>query len=688
MVRAERESPALLLPLGAALITHALAKENYLLPPLVFLLLVAGYWLPSPSWWKGRVPLYLAAAALAGPAYLYQRAFMTNGAELYILSIAMVDMLGAMAAVFVALLWYLPPGQDRNWGLILMSFALIALSGNLADPPFYLPGLGVYFLALLLYFKLEQKRSQKDAPRPGLGARVYYVAAYCGFLGLTLALGGGLAGIMIRSGNLLMDLGLAMGYTLYTGGSLKLSSSWRPGDTSGLGGSDMPILTLTGTGPIPDHLRSQVYYTYSYDKQGHQIWLPGEKSAPRTLAAGPSIPLNGAAGGEPAWRYRLEAIGTFDRELPLPRGSREAAAQFNVVYYPAPALLELAPEAKKAGPRAFELAGGEDPLPSCGDTCVAQALQLPDHLREALRPKALAITAGAKSDRERAAAIVRHFSAYNYSTRDQGRTGEDTVLEFMQGDTATGLCSDFANAGALLLRAVDVPVRTVSGLLVEEPSGPGEYTFYLKERDKHVWLEVFCREDRQWVEFDPTPAGAMQDAFGLNRPWLRALQKQMDRFRVVLRRLSDAFRNLTLEDVLGRFTAKNIALGVGTILLIILAIYLLRRRRSLGQRLKRKRAGPRKKSVAPARPAGPLTEQYLRFLALLERRGLFAGEPETGSDILKRISPDLGLPLCAEFVAVYNATRFRAAAPAEVSAAAARLAELLARLEPAGPRKK
>ena len=94
--------------------------------------------------------------------------------------------------------------------------------------------------------------------------------------------------------------------------------------------------------------------------------------------------------------------------------------------------------------------------------------------------------------------IRRHFISEKYSySLSPGRS--TTFKEFME--KKIGLCSHYASAVALILRAKGFPTRLVSGHM------GGNYNrfadFYLiTQNDAHVWVEA--HKDGKWIRLDPT----------------------------------------------------------------------------------------------------------------------------------------------------------------------------------------
>lgn len=77
----------------------------------------------------------------------------------------------------------------------------------------------------------------------------------------------------------------------------------------------------------------------------------------------------------------------------------------------------------------------------------------------------------------------------------------DPVEDFLF-NRRTGHCQYFATALALMLRAVQIPSRVVTGFKggVEKPDG----TLEVEKRFAHAWVEAWL-DDRRWVAFDATP---------------------------------------------------------------------------------------------------------------------------------------------------------------------------------------
>ncbi|MEJ5367070.1 MAG: DUF3488 and transglutaminase-like domain-containing protein [Bryobacteraceae bacterium] len=155
------------------------------------------------------------------------------------------------------------------------------------------------------------------------------------------------------------------------------------------------------------------------------------------------------------------------------------------------------------------------------------------------------ITAGARSDAERAARIESWLlSNFRYSTRALEHEVDDPLAHFLF-EGRKGHCEYFASAMAVLLRAVWVPARVAVGY--REGSFNSLTGWHvIRASDAHSWVEAWI-EGRGWVEYDPTPPDPEFRASGL---WER------------LNLWSDAIGVFWQEWVLGYDLDRQLALAV------------------------------------------------------------------------------------------------------------------------------
>jgi hypothetical protein len=126
----------------------------------------------------------------------------------------------------------------------------------------------------------------------------------------------------------------------------------------------------------------------------------------------------------------------------------------------------------------------------------------------------------------KARAIESHLIAeYGYTLDFVGREGEDPLGEFLFR-YRSGHCELFATAMVLMLRAVDVPARLVTGFSGAESSALGYHI--VRQSNAHAWVEAFL-PGRGWTVFDPTPPAGRPTVTPAN---LQALFRQAYDFAV------------------------------------------------------------------------------------------------------------------------------------------------------------
>jgi hypothetical protein len=151
----------------------------------------------------------------------------------------------------------------------------------------------------------------------------------------------------------------------------------------------------------------------------------------------------------------------------------------------------------------------------------------PRYLRldESSRVAALAeqATIGLDTPVGKAVAIERFLrTRYSYTLDIPG--GDDRPLDAFLFDRRSGYCEHFASAMAVMLRAVGVPTRLVTGFLVQEWNAVGKYAV-VRQGDAHAWVEAYL-SGSGWTRFDPTPPVPPAD-----RPWTGSADHYLDALR-------------------------------------------------------------------------------------------------------------------------------------------------------------
>ncbi|HET8871752.1 MAG TPA: DUF3488 and transglutaminase-like domain-containing protein, partial [Aquabacterium sp.] len=123
-------------------------------------------------------------------------------------------------------------------------------------------------------------------------------------------------------------------------------------------------------------------------------------------------------------------------------------------------------------------------------------------------------------------AVMRHIATQGYTytlapgeteTRPDGQPELNLIDQFWM-DRKTGFCEHFATAFVVLMRAMGIPSRVVTGYQgMERNDIDGLYV--VRNSHAHAWAE-YWRDGIGWVRADPTAAVA-PDRIELNRPLIR-----------------------------------------------------------------------------------------------------------------------------------------------------------------------
>lgn len=114
--------------------------------------------------------------------------------------------------------------------------------------------------------------------------------------------------------------------------------------------------------------------------------------------------------------------------------------------------------------------------------------------------------------RDLAQAVMQHIAKQNYTyTLSPGDTGEDAngdpernLIDQFWMDRRTGFCEHFATAFVVVMRAMGVPARVITGYQgMERNSIDGLYV--VRNNHAHAWAE-FWQPGEGWVRADPTAA--------------------------------------------------------------------------------------------------------------------------------------------------------------------------------------
>ncbi len=162
----------------------------------------------------------------------------------------------------------------------------------------------------------------------------------------------------------------------------------------------------------------------------------------------------------------------------------------------------------------------------------ASDLVIPRDIDGRVVEKAKEIGAGLTTDAQKVGAVVLFLHSNNqYSlTTDPGHG--DPISSFIL-EHKNAHCEYFASAAVVLLRALNVPTRYVSGYYAHESEGNG--TTLVRQRDAHAWAEAWI-DGSGWVTVDATPGNGRPDALaGAIPPWWRVWERMQDLLGVIRR---------------------------------------------------------------------------------------------------------------------------------------------------------
>ena len=176
-------------------------------------------------------------------------------------------------------------------------------------------------------------------------------------------------------------------------------------------------------------------------------------------------------------------------------------------------------------------------------------------------------------------AVLEHLRTHEYLyTLEPGTYGRDAVDEFWF-DRKLGFCEHFAASVTVVLRAMDVPARVVTGYQGTDPL-PVDGYYVVRQSNAHAWVE-YWQPDEGWVRLDPTAAvspnrvmrgaslvprqGLLADALGGVNPQLLAdLRNLLEassnelRFEKMPALLADGGAGAALaQEVVGRVVART-----------------------------------------------------------------------------------------------------------------------------------
>ncbi|WP_437854537.1 transglutaminaseTgpA domain-containing protein [Sorangium sp. So ce363] len=160
-------------------------------------------------------------------------------------------------------------------------------------------------------------------------------------------------------------------------------------------------------------------------------------------------------------------------------------------------------------------------------------LELPRDLPSRVVDLAQQWTQGVDRPADRARAIQEHLrTEYRYDLASPSGADPQPLDHFLF-ESKRGHCEFYSTAMAILLRAVDVPTRNVTGFVGGTYNRFGRF-YAVRQGDAHSWVEVYL-DGEGWMTFDPTPPAdaapksELVGAWAYLRDFIEATSQRWDR---------------------------------------------------------------------------------------------------------------------------------------------------------------
>jgi transglutaminase-like putative cysteine protease len=132
---------------------------------------------------------------------------------------------------------------------------------------------------------------------------------------------------------------------------------------------------------------------------------------------------------------------------------------------------------------------------------------------------------GGDNDPYRAASRIEQHLKTQYAYSLQSNiSSADPLLDFLF-QTRAGHCEYFASAMAVMLRALKIPTRVVTGFYASLPEPIGSW-YVIRSTNAHSWVEVFI-DGKGWMVFDPTPNATTSASLSPTAMWLLRIQDRL-----------------------------------------------------------------------------------------------------------------------------------------------------------------
>jgi transglutaminase-like putative cysteine protease len=381
-------------------------------------------------------------------------------------------------------------------------------------------------------------------------------------------------------------------------------------------GEDVPLVQVQTDDPSPSYLRISVLNRFT-----GQEWSSGDRDVDsENTASGALPPPAGLAESVPRDQYDYQVRITDELDSTwLPTQFPASAVRADGDWRFDPATMDFLAADKDLDTRgiAYSLTSvvphyGTDGRyfrdPAAGAVS-DEVLDLPTGIPPIVRDLARSITRPADNDYERALMLQRFFrqdGGFVYDLRKApAGTGNGTLEAFLSPGGRVGYCEQFASAMAVMARILGIPSRVAVGFLEPDPLGDGLYEY--SSHDLHAWPELYFA-GAGWVRFEPTPSGRVESVPDYSRVPLDGIGEENTSNATSssasnggtatvapnrpTNRPSTAPEDTASDSSgAGRHTGRNLAVGGGALLVLLLVAAAVLGPRSVRRTARRVRLG-------------------------------------------------------------------------------------------------
>jgi transglutaminase-like putative cysteine protease len=280
------------------------------------------------------------------------------------------------------------------------------------------------------------------------------------------------------------------------GGKTGLSDSMAPGDITNLALSDDIAFRVKFIDPVPRgfnlYWRGPVFESFD-----GRTWKPSFQGASQPIIfKHRGAPIRHQVTLEPSGRNSVFALELLSAAPEIPGNTTRLAPDRQV--------LSRLPITSRTRYEVQSFIDVIDVQSDATPEMLRSLRRLPRGFNPATLAYAERLRAQFKNKEAAIDTVLKYFREENFRyTLEPPELGLHSVDDFLF-TTRAGFCEHYASAFVVIMRALDLPARVVTGYQGGEFNGVDGF-MTIRQSDAHAWAEVWL-ENRGWVRFDPTAA--------------------------------------------------------------------------------------------------------------------------------------------------------------------------------------